>query len=169
MSLFDRSRDFSTVFEFFTANNALFPAAASAQVSSLNEHPLIDFDDTIVENAVFAGKMSSLYNAAGPSFSVNIDWIATNIVNAVKWNVAFERNNPTGTTLASDSFAAIQTVTTTVSGTANVPARTTINFTQAQADAIAAGDAFRMRVTRDASAGGDTLIGDARILSVHLA
>ncbi len=80
--------------------------------------------------------------------------------------MAFERIAPGGQDIDSDGFDAIQTVTDTTNATSGIVTRTSITFTQAQADSIAAGDAFRLRVTRDANAGGDTMTGDAQILRV---
>lgn len=147
----------------FNANDATFPASNPAGATSRNEHPLLTFDDTTDENVIFHDSMSRDY--AEGNLTVDIDWVATVTTGNVKWDVAFERIAPGGQDIDSDGFAAIQTDTDATSGTSGVVTRTSITFTQAQADSIAAGDAFRLKITRDASVGGD-MSGDAQILRV---
>ena len=67
-----------------------------------------------------------------------------------------------------DAFAAQVTGTSTTSATSGVVTRTSIALTNAQADAIAAGDAFRLRVQRVATDAGDTMVGDAQALRVGI-
>lgn len=151
----------------FDPNMATFPATAPAAAASRNEHPLIAFDDTAAENIIFHGAMSQDYSAG--NLTVDLSWIAaTATTGDVKWNVAFERMNDGGPDLDADSFAAVQTVTDTTNATSGIIKKTSITFTQAQADAIAASDAFRLKVTRDAAAGGDTLVGDAQLVMVQI-
>ncbi len=146
----------------FDPNTAIFPASAPAAAASRNEHPLVAFDDTTDENVVFIGVMSADY--LGENLTVDIHWVAaTAIVGAVKWNVAFEAL--AGLDIDGDGFAAIQTETSITNGTSGIETITSITFTQAQADAIAANGAFRMRLTRDADNAGDTMVGDAQFLA----
>jgi len=148
----------------FDVNEAIYPASNPAQAGSRNGHPLLDFDDTTDETIIFNGKMSRDY--AGGNFTLDIDWVAASaIIGDVKWDVSFERVAPGGQDIDSDGFAAIQTATETTSGTSGVVTRTSITFTQAQADSIAAGDTFRLKITRDASVAGD-VVGDAQIRAV---
>ncbi len=151
----------------FDANTAVFPATAPAAATSRNEHPLIAYDDTTDENVIFQGLMSRDYSAG--SLMVDLNWIAASATTGnVKWNVAFERLAAGGQDLDADGFAAVQTGTSTTNGTSGVITKTSITFTQAQADAIAASDAFRLKVTRDADDGGDTMVGDAQLLRVQI-
>lgn len=149
----------------FNANDATFPASNPAGAASRNEHPILTFDDSTDENAIFHDSMSRDY--AGGNLTVDIDWVAAPSVTTgdVKWDVSFERIAAGGQDIDSDGFAAIQTGTDTTSGTSGVVTRTSITFTQAQADSIVAGDAFRLKITRDTSVGGD-MAGDAQVLRV---
>lgn len=150
-----------------TPNDAQFPSSNPAVAASRNGHPLLAFDDTTAQNVEFSKALSTGY-AAG-TITLNIDWIAaTATTGAVKWNAQFERMGTTGHDLDTDAFAAAQTTTTTTSGTSGIVVRTAITFTQAQADSIAANDAFRLRVTRDAANGADNLVGNAQIVMAQI-
>jgi len=153
----------------YNANDAQIPAAAGAAVSSRNGHPLVAFDDSDDESCIFNDTMNEDY-VTTRTLDVIIQWAAAPVavVGDVKWNVEWERIAPGGQDLDVDGFAAAKTVTTTTSATNGVTVSSTISFTQAEADGIDTGDAFRLRVTRDADDGGDTLIGDAQVLAVYI-
>lgn len=149
----------------YDANDATFPATNPAVAESRNGHPLLSFDDTVAENVIFHDAMSRDYSAG--NVIVDIDWVAASATSGgVTWGVEFERIAPGGQDIDSDGFAAQQTGTSTTNATSGIVTRTSISLTQAQADAIAAGDAFRLRVQRVVGDGGDTMVGDAQILRV---
>ncbi len=149
----------------FNALDALLVGSAVPTFESRNGHPVLSFDDSVDEAVMFNSTMSNDYSNG--NLTVDIDWVAKSaIINDVKWDVAFEKIP--GQDIDSDSFAAIQTGTDTTNGTSGILTRTSIAFTQAQADSIAAGEAYRLKVTRDANAGGDTMVGDAQLLRVTL-
>lgn len=148
----------------FNALDALLVGSAIPVFESRNGHPVLSFDDSTDEEVVFNSIMSNDY--ADGNLTVDIDWVsASAITGDVKWDVAFERIP--GQDIDSDGFAAIQTDTDTTNGTSGVVTRTSIAFTQAQADSIAAGEAYRLKVTRDTSVGGD-MVGDTQLLRVTL-
>lgn len=151
----------------FDANDATFPASDPAVAASRNGHPILVFDDATDEFVVFSGVMSTDYTAG--DIDVNIDWVAeTATTGDVIWGIEVERLNAGGPDIDSDGFATIQTVTDTTSGTSGVITRTTDTLTNSEADSLVAGDAFRIRISRDANAGGDTMTDDAQILQVSL-
>ena len=84
----------------------------------------------------------------------------------VDWDVAFERIGDQQLDIDGDSFAGVQSVdNTTVPGTTGLVDVVSIAFTDgAQMDSIAAGESFRIKVTRDAAS--DDAAGDAEILFV---
>lgn len=146
------------------ANDAIFPASAPATAGARNEHPLLAFGATVDENVVLSGVIPGEY--LRDSLTVTIQWVAaTATANDVVWNAAFERMT---TDIDADSFAAVQAVTTTAPGTSGVPVSSQITFTQAQADGVVPRDPFRLRITRDANSGSDTMAGDAQVLRVVL-
>jgi len=143
----------------FGSNEVMYPTNMSGTASSRNGHSIIDFDDTDNEEVIFEGVMSNDY--LDGNISIDIFWTAASTSGNVKWDVSFERMNGD---IDTDSFAAVQTATAAPDGTSGIIKKTTIVFTQAQADSIAAGELMRIKVARDASAGADTMTGDAELL-----
>jgi hypothetical protein len=143
------------------------PATAYATLDTRNNHPVVDFDAAAVEDAVFGGVLPRNY--AGGGVTVVLHWTATSATSGdVKWNVQVERMD-TATDLDADSFAAAQTTTTTTSATSGAIVTTSIALTNgAQMDSLAVGEGFRLKVTRDATAGGDTMTGDAELHLVEV-
>jgi len=150
----------------FDANDATFPATDPAAASSRNGHPVLNFDDGATEErVVFNDVMSRDYSAG--NVIVDVDWVAkTAVVGGVTWGIEIERDAPGGQDIDSDGFAAQQDGTSTTNATSGVVTRTTITLTQAQADSIAAGDAYRMRLERVTGDVGDDMVGDAQVLRV---
>ena len=149
----------------FDANDATFPSSNPAAANSRNGHPLLAFDDTTAENVIFHDSMSNDYSAG--NITVDIDWVAASATTGgVTWGVEFERIAAGGHDIDADSFDTQQTETSTTNGTSGIVTRTSIVLTQAQADSIAAGDAFRLRAQRVTGDGGDDMSGDAQILRV---
>jgi hypothetical protein len=131
-----------------------------------NNHKVIDFDDSVDEYAIWAGVMPTRYN--GGDLTVTVIWTATAAVAGdVRWQAVFERMGAYDD-LDVDSWGTTVTWTSTASGTCGYPVYSTGTFTQAQADAIAAGDAFRIRVKRLGTGAADTMVGDAELVAVTI-
>ena len=152
----------------FDANHANFPATAPAAAASRNAHPILAYDDGLEvanENVIFQGDMPADY--AEGDIIVDIDWAAeTAVIGDVTWCVEFERVAPAGQDIDVDGFAAQQPGTSTTSGASGIVTRTTITLTQAEADGIKAGDAYRLRLQRLTDDVGDDMVGDAQVLKV---
>ena len=149
----------------FNATQNQPPASAYATFDTRNSIALLNFDAGTDENAVF---LSLMPEAA--SFTTGITailkWTAATATSGdCVWVVAFERMN---TDIDSDSFATGVSGTTTTNGTSGIPNTTSINFSSSEIDGTTAGDMFRIKVTRDADAGGDTMTGDAQLIAVEL-
>lgn len=152
----------------FTANDGIFPITASAGVADRNAHGLITFEDTVDKEIRYEDIIPATYNA-NRGVQVVLQWAAaTAIVGDVNWVVAFENLAAGGQDLDSDGFAGGVIVADTTDGTNGVLTYTVLTFTNAQADAIAPGNSFRLRVSRNASGGADTMVGDAQLLGVHV-
>ena len=169
----------SNAFRVFTPNEALFAPingqTGIARIGLRNNRPPLLFIDTAAaaadnENAVFMDVLPASYSAAN-SLEVRIDWAAPAAITGgdVKWNAAFERMAILSDDIDVDSFAAIQTTTTTTSGVTGQLSRTLITFTSAQADGLLAGEDYRLQIVRDSNAIADTLLGDASVLRVSIA
>jgi len=142
------------------------PTTNYATLDIRNQHPVLDFDDTTGEVAIFTVVMPRHY--AGGGVTVYVHHAASSATTGtIGWLVAFERIGAV-LDLDADSFAADQTVTaTTVNGTAGIPNITSVGFTDgAQMDSVAAGEAFRLRITRDVAS--DSAVGDAELIAVEI-
>jgi hypothetical protein len=152
----------------FTAHANEPPATNYATVDLRNSHMVLDFDDTTAESAVFAGVLPRSYSGGG--ITATVIWLATSATTgSVKWNAQIERHQDETDDLDADSFAAAQTATGITAAASGAPQYTSIAFTNgAQMDSLAAGESFRLKITRDAADGGDTVTGDAELLRVEL-
>ena len=144
------------------------PATVYATLDLRNGHPCLDFDAATDEDAVFTGILPANY--AGGGLTVTLIWAATSATSGdVVWNAAIERMDDEGIDIDSDSFAAAQAATATAPAATGQLQYTSITFTSgAQMDSLAATEMFRIKVTRDANAGGDTMVGDAELLGVRI-
>ena len=122
----------------------------------------MDFDDSTDESAIFSGELTDY---AGGGLTVTIKWAATTATSGnVVLDASIERNDDAGLDADSDSFAAVNSVTDATSGTSGVYKYSTITFTDgADMDSAAAGEAFRIKITRDADNGSDTVSGDIEL------
>ena len=154
------------VFDVFGPDtDGLYPSSSPARASR-NGHPVWAFDDVVDESIILTGVMGPGYGAG--NLDVNIQWAADGVITGnVKWNVEWERMD-TSLDLDADSWAAAQTATTSAPSIDGTTAVTTITCTQAQAGGITAGDAYRIRVTRDADDAGDTLAADAQAIRLTI-
>jgi hypothetical protein len=144
------------------------PSANYATLDLRNYHPVLDFDADADEAAVFTGVLPRAY--AGGGVTVYLHWAATSATSGnVVWDVSFERIGDDVLDIDSDSFAAVQSVTAAASGTSGNVVIDTIAFTNgAQMDSVAAGEAFRLKINRDANNANDTMTGDAELVAVEI-
>lgn len=143
------------------------PATNYATFDTRNQHPVLDFDDTTQEAAIFTGILPRHY--AGGGITVYVHWMATSATSGTGgWDAAFERMSDATTDLDADSFATAQTITAaTVPGTSGVVAVTNVAVTNgANMDSIAAGETYRLRIRRDVA--NDTATGDLELLAVEI-
>ena len=133
-----------------------------ATLDTRNLHPVLDFDATTNESAVFSATMPRSY--AGGGLTVYIHYAMTSATSGdIDWDVAFEQIGDQQQDIDADGFAAVQsTDNTTVPATSGFVDIITVTFTDgAQMDSIAVGEGFRIKVTRDAVS--DTATGDAEV------
>ena len=143
------------------------PTANFATLDTRNAHPVLDFDDTTGETAIFFGILPRSY--AGGGITVYVHHAATSaITGTIGWLIAFERIGDGQQDIDSDGFAANQTITAaTVPGTSgNVDIVNVAVTDGANMDSIAVGEGFRLRVTRDVA--NDNAVGDAELVCVEL-
>lgn len=143
------------------------PSSNPATLDVRNQHPVLDFDATTNESAVFSGVLPQNY--AGGGVTVYLHYAMSSATsNDVDWDVAFERIGDQQQDIDSDGFAAVNSVdNTTVPGTSGNVDIVNVTFTDgADMDSVAVGEGFRLMVTRDASS--DTATGDAELLFVEI-
>ncbi|MDH3450926.1 MAG: hypothetical protein OEN20_00795 [Gammaproteobacteria bacterium] len=127
-----------------------------------------NFDDTTIQYLDFMCEMPSAYGGGG--ITVKIRWAAASATNAVVWQAALRRIeddvDDIETSHTYDYNAAAAATAPTVIGELSFD---TITFTNgADMDSVAAGDLFVLRIRRKADDAGDTMSGDARLISVNV-
>lgn len=155
-----------TLLTFVPQNNEP-PASNFATFDLRNQHPVLDFDDTTNESAVFSGIMPRHYAEGG--VTVNLHYAMTSAeADTVDWDVAFERIGDQQLDIDGDSFAAVNSVdNTTVPGTTGLVDIVSVVFTNGDdMDNVAVGEGFRLKITRDAT--NDDASGDAELLFVEI-
>jgi hypothetical protein len=151
----------------FSPLGAEFPASNYATLDTRNNHPCLDFDTTTGEAVYFTGVMPQHYSGGG--VAVYVHWAAsTATTGTIGWLAALERIGDSQQDIDSDGFAADNTVTaTTVPGTSGHVDITSVTFTDgADMDSVAAGEMFRLRITRDVA--NDNAAGDAELYYVEI-
>lgn len=143
------------------------PAANYATFDVRNQHPVLDFDTTTQEAAIFTGVLPRHYSGGG--ITVYVHFAATSATSGtIGWDVAFERIGAAQQDIDSDGFASAQTITAvTVDATSgNVTIASVAVSNGANMDSIAVGEAFRLRIRRDVA--NDNAAGDAELLAVEM-
>lgn len=151
----------------FRAQDQEPPSSNFATFDTRNSHPVLDFDDTTQEAAIFTGILPRHYAGGGITFYLH--WAATSATSGTGgWDVSVESIGNGSQDIDSDGFATAQTVTAaTVPGTSGHVSITNVAITDgANIDSIAVGEAFRVRVRRDVA--NDTATGDLELLAVEL-
>jgi len=147
----------------WNASQGVAPTSAFATFSTRNNHSVLAFDADTDESTIFEGTLDSGY-ASGDNLSITVYWAGASATTGdVVWTVEVEYVDDGTLDTDADSFDTAQSATTTTSGTTGVVVATTYALANADVDGIAAGNPFRLRVTRDANAAGDTMTGDAQL------
>lgn len=143
------------------------PASNMATIDFRNAHPVRDFDAATNESTMFSGILPRNYSGGGVTVYLHYS-MTTAVTGDIDWDAAFERIGDQQQDTDSDGFASAQSVdNTTVPGTSGNVDIVSIAFTDgAQMDSIAAGELFRLKITRDAAS--DTASGDAELHAVEI-
>lgn len=142
------------------------PSSNYATIDSRNTIPVLDFDASTEEAAVFQGIIPHGADLSS-GLDVIIHWLATSATSGgVVWGAAFERMN---TDLDSDSFATgVNSATSTANATNGIISSVTITLSSTEIDGLTAGDPFRLKISRKVGEAGDDMTGDAELLAVEL-
>lgn len=146
---------------------AEFPAATFPQLQPINRRPALSYDAGTDETAYWAGIAPQ--GLTGTMTAVITYSMASATTGDVKFQVAVEAISD-GDSVdmdAADSFDTTNSPSAvTVPATAGFPDQLSVTLTNQ--DSIAAGDYFRISVTRDANDAGDTATGDCHVYAVEL-
>lgn len=142
------------------------PSSNYATLDTRNLHPVLDFNKTTQESAIFRGVMPRSYS--GGDITVYLHWAATTVTTGTGgWDVAFERIGDGQQDIDSDGFAAAQQIgPDTVPATTGNVIITSVTMSNSACDSIAAGESFRLRVRRDVT--NDNADDDLELLGVEL-
>ena len=151
----------------FTALGNEPPVSNAATLDLRNGHPVLDFGGPMNESAVFAAVMPRHY--AGGGVTVYLHYAMTSATSGdIDWDVAFERIGDQQQDMDSDGFAAVNSVdnTTVPAASGKVDVVSVALADGAEMDNVAAGEGFRLKITRDVLS--DTAGGDAELRFVEL-
>ncbi len=142
------------------------PAANYATFDTRNQHPILRFDGSTNESAVFSAIMPRHY--AGNGVTVYIHWASTGTTGDCDWDVAWERIGDRQHDIDGDGFAAVNSVdgsvTPTTSGYVDIANVTFANG--ADMDGVTVGEAFRLKLTRDAVS--DASAKDTQLIGIEV-
>lgn len=144
------------------------PSSNYATLVQRNGHWLLAFDAGTDESAVFTLVMPDHYGGNG--IDVSLRWAAATATSGnCIWDVAIERINDDVQDIDSDSFAAANSVTAAAASASGELSYDSVTFSDgADMDSVAAGDVYRIKITRDADNASDTMAGDAQLKAVYV-
>lgn len=146
------------------------PASAFATLDLRNVHPVLDFDGTTDEEAVFTGVLPRHYAGGGLTVRCFVAFTSATSGSG-RIQAAIERIDASSLDIDADSFAAFQSVGVTAPGTSGQVVTGDVAMTSgAQMDSLAAGEAFRLKIRRDAdgTSGTDDIATDMELLAVEI-
>lgn len=144
------------------------PSSNYATHDTRNLHPVLDFDASTNESIVFSAIMPQHFSGGGVSVLIHFS-MSSATSGDVDWDASFERIGDQQQDIDSDSFDGIRSQNNiTVPGTSGLVDIVDIGFAGpgTDMDGIAAGDGFRLKITRDATS--DTAAGDAELRFVEI-
>lgn len=149
-----------------TPLSAEFPATASAALTVVNARPALAFDAGTLESAHWTSVAPQ--GMTGALTAVVTYKMASAITGGVAFEASIEAVSD-GDALDLDATTSFDTVNTgtvaAVPGTAGYIDQLSITLTNA--DAIAVGDYFRLRLSRAVANAADTAAGDCYVLAVE--
>ena len=139
------------------------PSTSAATPDRRNGHPVLDFDASADETALFTGFMPWHYAGGGITVNAVVSFSTdANGAHTGQLEISFERIGDAQQDLDADGFAAAKDLTVTVPATSGLTEVGSVPFTDgAEIDNIAAGELFRVKVNCDTS--DSTFSGDLEL------
>ena len=157
----------SAVTNFIQLNpaSAKLPSSNPARIDNGETNTRLLFDASTDQSATWQFCMPDY---GGSVFNIEILYsMASATANAVVWDVSVMAVTPGDSAdIVTESFDTVNSVTSTVPGTAGYLKVETITLTNQ--DSVAAGDFVKIKINRDANNGSDTATGDAEIVAIKL-
>ena len=152
----------------FTPGGNEPPGSNYATRDTRNNHPVLDYDDSTDESAVFTGVMPRHYGGNGITVYLTGSWTSdTNNAHTTQMEVSLERIGDAQQDTDGDGFASAKDVTLTVDSTSGKTDVASVGFSDgAELDNVAAGELFRVKVACDASDSSHT--GDFELHAIEL-
>ena len=152
-------------YAFFTPLDAQPPATNFATLDTRQDIAVLEFDGGSTDEATtFVGVMPEAASL-GSGLKVRIHWMAdTATADNVRWGVQFQRLSDDVDTATFDTAQEGNSAANAASGALSV-----LELTITTIDSIVAGDAYRLKVYREASdTTNDTMSGDAQLIAVEV-
>lgn len=146
----------------FTASDAIFPSNGPAGFGTFGSHKTITFDADSQENAIFESLIPSTYTSG--NLQLDILWVAESGSGDVLWQAQLEGVTPDSDSINSDSYGVIVELLETAASS-NQISKGQMTIPSGQ---VGAGELFRLKVTRAAGSGSDSLDADSEILRLAL-
>ena len=146
------------------ATDGQLPNSGGAYFNTRNDRTVVAFESVVNRSVIFAGIIPQ--NFAGNDIQVRLALSAANAIGPEDTTFGVEFDE-----LSSDRS---DTWGTQVSGTATLPTTAgeifvgPLTVVNANLDSLAAGDPFRLRITRLAEAGTDNAAGDVELHALEL-
>ena len=150
-------------YAFFTPLDAQPPASNFATLDTRQDIAVLEFDAGTEESTIFVGIMPEAASL-GSGLKVRIHWMADTATSGdVRWGVQFQRLSDDVDTATFDGVQEGNSTANAASGALSV-----LELTITTIDSIVAGDAYRLKVYREAADGADTMTGDAQLIAIEV-
>lgn len=141
------------------------PAANYATDGIRNGQPVLLFDGSVDQDAIFSDIMVRHYSAGGITAYLHASFTSA-LSGTSRWEISFER--VTGNDKDADSFATAKSLTITPNGSSGIETIGSVAFTNGEIDSIVAGDHYRVRVRRTPTDAADDVPTDAELGAMEL-
>jgi len=146
----------SSTLATFTAQSNSAPSSSFATFDTRNDHVVLDYTSTTMQYGIFADVMPQNY-VTSTGAQVVTYWTSTSTSGVLVAMADFERIGVGSQDIDTDGYAASSTASTSVSATSGNTFTITFNLTNANLDAVLAGEPYRLRIGRTKSSAEDTI------------
>ena len=146
----------SSTLATFTAQSNSAPSSSFATFDTRNDHVVLDYTSTTMQYGIFADIMPQNYVTSTMAQIVTY-WTSTSTTGVLVAMADFERIGLGSQDIDTDGYNTSSTASTSVSATSGNTFTITFNLTNANLDAVLAGEPYRLRIGRTKSSVEDTI------------